>query len=440
MSEGIKISDLERANALTGNELLVLCQKNNQGEWESKNLPLESVRDIIPSGMPGEPGKQGTAGAKGEPGPAGPKGDPGPAGEDGEGAITDVEPTTNLNTLITGGVYRLPGGTSAQASYNLNYPFGVEPGSETMMYVSLTKVFGGSYITQVFYGANFIDSPGPYVRTRAANGAWAAWVRVVDTGTFDKKGVQQINYGQGGLQVHKPGGAISSTWRYAAPDGTTSTPNPKTTPTNREGVALSLVNPFAPPRQGEFHGIVFAVDSDGRAFINVDRTNPGTTENPGDLNWQEIAYVTGPKAVAYIAPDINGKGEDSFNIDIPDNLLVPSYFYAIQTDVSFVSPNQPLGGNPLAWNWLKASVTSSSSHETQLICSRQALGGASHSGNRTMSLPGRRDNTAANGKITNLKIGFKYYVDDPTTSGALLSHYGGHYKVTLTFIPISPIS
>ncbi|HBE9182435.1 TPA: collagen-like protein [Serratia fonticola] len=291
MSEGIKISDLERANALTGNELLVLCQKNNQGEWESKNLPLESVRDIIPSGMPGEPGKQGTAGAKGEPGPAGPKGDPGPAGEDGEGAITDVEPTTNLNTLITGGVYRLPGGTSAQASYNLNYPFGVEPGSETMMYVSLTHTFGGTYITQVFYGANFIDSPGPYVRTRAANGAWAAWSRGIDEGTFKRQGVQQFNMSQNNLQIHKTINGISSVWYYQAPDGTTSTPNPKTTPSNNEGVVLNLKNPFSKYIQGFFTGVVLAVDSDGRAFTNVDRQNIGTAEAPADLNWRELISV-----------------------------------------------------------------------------------------------------------------------------------------------------
>ncbi|WP_447876090.1 hypothetical protein [Serratia fonticola] len=291
MSEGIKISDLERANALTGNELLVLCQKNNQGEWESKNLPLESVRDIIPSGLPGEPGKQGTTGAKGEPGPIGPKGEPGPAGEDGEGAITDVEPTTNLNTLITGGVYRLPGGVNAQASYNLNYPFGVEPGSETMMYVSLTNAFGGSYITQVFYGTQFTSDPGPFVRTRATNGAWAAWSRGIDEGTFKNQGVRQLNMSQNNLQVHKPGSGTSSVWYYQAPNGTTSNPNPKTTPTDNEGIVLGLKNPFAKPMQGVFSGIALAVDSNGRAFTNVDRQNIGTTEAPADLNWRELVSV-----------------------------------------------------------------------------------------------------------------------------------------------------
>ncbi|MFC0228945.1 hypothetical protein [Serratia aquatilis] len=427
MSEGIKISDLERADALTGNELLVLCQKNNQGEWESRNLPLENVRDIIPSGMQGEPG------------PAGPQGNPGPAGEDGEGAIVDVAPTTNLNTLITSGVYRLSGGTNGQASYSLNYPFGVELGSETMMYVSLTKALGGTFVTQVFFGAQFTSDPGPFVRTRATNGAWAAWNRVIDEGTFNRKAVQQLNMSQSGLQVHKPSSGTSSVWRYEAPDGTSSKPNPKTTPSNKEGVVLGLINPFAKPTQGIFQGVVLAVDSDGRAFINVDKQNPGTADAPGDLNWKEIAYSTGPKAIAYIVPDIHGKGEDSFSINIPDGLLIPSYFYSIQTDISFVSPNQPLGGNPLAWSWLKASLTSSSSHETQLIISQQALGGASQIGNRTLSLPGRRDNTAANGKITNLQIGFRYYANDPTNSGSLLSHYGGHYQITLSFIPIGPI-
>jgi hypothetical protein len=291
MSEGIKISDLERANALTGNELLVLCQKNNQGEWKSKNLALESVRDIIPAGMPGEPGKQGTTGAKGEPGPIGPKGEPGPAGEDGEGAITDVEPTTNLNTLIIGGVYRLPGGGSAQASYNLNYPFGVEPGSETMMYVSSTSAFGGSYITQVFYGTQFASNHGPYVRTRASNGAWAAWSRVIDEGTFKKQSVQQLNMSQNNLQVHKPVGTVSSAWYYQTPDDTTSTPNPKTTPSSNEGVMLNLTNPFARPTQGVFSGIALAVDSNGRAFTNVDRQNIGTAEAPADLNWRELISV-----------------------------------------------------------------------------------------------------------------------------------------------------
>lgn len=291
MSEGIKISDLERANALTGNELLVLCQKNTQGEWESRNLPLESVRDIIPSGMPGEPGKQGATGAKGEPGSTGPKGDPGPAGEDGEGAITDVEPTTNLNTLITGGVYRLPGGGSAQASYNLNYPFGVEPGSETMMYVSTTNASGGTYITQVFYGAQFIDNPGPYVRTRSTNGSWAAWSRGIDEGTFKRQGVQQFNMSQNSLQVHKTMNGISCAWYYQAPDGTTSKPNPKTTPSSNEGVVINLNNPFSKPTQGFFTGAVFAVDSDGRAFTNVDRQNPGTAEAPADLNWRELISV-----------------------------------------------------------------------------------------------------------------------------------------------------
>ncbi|OCJ20033.1 pyocin knob domain-containing protein [Serratia sp. 14-2641] len=202
-------------------------------------------------------------------------------------AVTLLTPTTNLNSVTTAGLYIAPGGETSQGSYNMNYPFGVGAGSEIQLSVSVDS---GGQITQSLLCSWTASDPGPWVRVRSGS-SWSAWTRPVDTGTFNSKGVQQVNYGQSGLQVHKPGGSVSSAWYYSAPDGTTSKPNPKTTPTANEGVALGLTNPYSKPTQGVFGGVVLAVDSDGRAFTNVDRKNPGTTENPGDINWRELVSV-----------------------------------------------------------------------------------------------------------------------------------------------------
>ncbi len=201
--------------------------------------------------------------------------------------LTRLTPTTNLNTVTTAGLYIAPGGESGQGSYNMNYPFGVGAGSEIQLSVSVDS---GGQITQSLLCSWVASDPGPWVRVRSGS-SWSTWGRSIDTGTFNSKGVQQVNYGQGGLQVHKPGSGISSAWHYSAPNGTASKPNPKTTPTANEGVALALTNPYSKSTQGVFGGVVFAVDSDGRAFTNVDRKNPGTTENPGDVNWRELVSV-----------------------------------------------------------------------------------------------------------------------------------------------------
>jgi hypothetical protein len=198
-----------------------------------------------------------------------------------------LTPTTNLNSVTTAGLYIAPGGETSQGSYNMNYPFGVEAGSEIQMSVS---VDASGKITQSLLCSWMASEPGPYVRFRSGS-SWSAWSRAIDTTTFNAKGVQQVNVSQNNLKVHKTSNGPSYAWRYEEPDGTTSKPNPKTTPTGNEGVALTLKNPFAKPTQGVFTGVVFAVDSDGRAFTNVDRQNPGSEEYPGDLNWRELVSV-----------------------------------------------------------------------------------------------------------------------------------------------------
>lgn len=202
-------------------------------------------------------------------------------------AVTRLTPTTNLNTVTTAGLYIAPGGETSQGSYNMNYPFGVGAGSEIQLSVSVDS---NGQVTQSLLCSWMASEPGLWVRVRSGS-SWSRWGRLIDSVTLDAKCVQQINYGQSGLQVHKSSGQVSSAWYYSAPDGTTSKPNPKTTPTANEGVVLGLTNPYSRPMQGTFGGIVLAVDSDGRAFTNVDKKNPGTAEAPGDLNWREFVSV-----------------------------------------------------------------------------------------------------------------------------------------------------
>ncbi|TQI80009.1 hypothetical protein FHU10_5140 [Serratia fonticola] len=198
-----------------------------------------------------------------------------------------LTPTTNLNTVTTAGLYIAPGGETSQDSYSMNYPLGVGPGSEIQLSVSVDS---NGKITQSLLCSFMGTDPGPWVRMRNGS-SWSVWTRHLDTITFKSEGVRQVNRSQNGLLVHKTNSSVSSACYYSAPDGTTSKPNPKTTPTANEGVKLGLTNPSAKPTQGVFCGVVLAVDSDGRAFTNVDRTNPGTTENPGDVNWRELVSV-----------------------------------------------------------------------------------------------------------------------------------------------------
>ncbi|MFC0225696.1 prophage tail fiber N-terminal domain-containing protein [Serratia aquatilis] len=205
----------------------------------------------------------------------------------GEGGIKRLPATTDLNTVMTAGIYIVPGGVTTQGSYNMNYPYGVGAGSEIQLSVSVDS---RGAVTQSLLASLNEAEPGPWVRVRS-NGGWNRWSRPLDLNTFDAVGVQQKNFNQAGLNVHKPATGVSTIWYYEAPDGTKNKPNPKTTPTNNEGIVISLKNPSARPMQGVFGGVVIAVDKDGRAFTNVDKKNPGTADLPSDLDWRELASV-----------------------------------------------------------------------------------------------------------------------------------------------------
>ncbi|OCJ43461.1 pyocin knob domain-containing protein [Serratia sp. 14-2641] len=268
--EEVTYSNLPAAAEIKGDEVLAVSQAAN-GKLDSVKLTLDQIKTFSLK-LSAQSGNQLIQKTDGLYVP--------------EPMFTLLTPTTNLNSVTKGGLYIAPGGETSQGSYNMNYPFGVSPGSAVFLLVSADA---NGTVTQSIYASFNASEPGPWVRVKSSS--WSAWSRVLDTVTFNTKGVQQVNFSQNNLKVHKTTNGASCTWRYVAPDGTTSTPNPKTTPTTNEGVALTLKNPYSKPTQGVFTGVVLAVDSDGRAFTNVDRQNPGTDEAPGDLNWREMVSV-----------------------------------------------------------------------------------------------------------------------------------------------------
>lgn len=349
LTSGVEISALPDAVALSDSDLIPVVQVVG-GEKETRKFKAGALADFLPPGPDGKEGVPGKDGAAGEKGPKGDKGDPGlqgkdgpvgatgpqgpkgdkgdtgaqgPAGKDGtgqqgakgdvgpqgpkgdkgepgEGSIKDLPATTDLNTVLTPGRYRL---TGSDKSTQLNYPIPVLANSEVYLDVTLTRGYGDSaVVTQTFTGSQLGNQPGPYVRNNANGNKFGSWSSNVTEAYMTGKTVALLNISQNDFNV----AAIVSTsvHSYQTPDDTDSTPNKKTAPSAFGGVKLAIRWQYSKSRQGTFNGAVVAVDEKGKAFLQTDYSVPSNADGSipeSSINWQE--FITSPVKDRKSIPD-----------------------------------------------------------------------------------------------------------------------------------------
>lgn len=267
----IKTSELDKATAVSSADLLMLSQLVGEGTFKSLAVTLDILKQFF-------------------------------------GDITIVDVGVNLNTLTTPGLYILQGADTMQNSYGLNYPSGLAPGSKVIMMVS-QEADPWSMIVQTYFYAKLTSNPCPYSRGKSGSSAWASWTQPVSQTSFDTRAVTQLNMSQGNTELHTVGsGSVSNVWSFIAPDDTTSTPAPKTSPTKKPGIKFNLVNPSARPIIGTYKGNTFIADQDGRVYTNVDTTQVTNIDDPKGVNWRELISVDMKSLKSISKPSTNDSG------------------------------------------------------------------------------------------------------------------------------------
>lgn len=250
-----KFSEFPRATALSMDDLILISRLVSEGKYSSEAAPLSLIANLL-------------------------------------GGIRVVDVGVNLNDLDEQGIYILQGAETFQASYNLGYPFGLQPGSKVMMIISAE---GGDYmgtITQHYFHSK-TNTPFPQSRYKsaAAGSSYSAWDQPISGTVFDQKGVQQLNMSTYGIELQSCyTGAASAYYSFPAV-GPASAPNPKTSPTLKKGVHHSIKDPKAGYYEGAYRGNVMIVDEDNRMFLNVDKTFTSDADNPKGVNWKEMLGV-----------------------------------------------------------------------------------------------------------------------------------------------------
>ena len=278
MSE-IKVSQLTSAESVTGEELILVAQPDGNGGWSSFSAKLTDLITLY-------------------------------------GAITDLPVGTNLNDVVEAGLYNCYGAETQQASYNLNYPSGLYPGSKALMAVSVeapSSAGGYSNITQTYFLSKLSSNPCPYSRYKSGGSAFSNWTQPLSESSFDSKGMQQINMSTWGIELQSAGSSkTSNVYPFPTPtDDTGQGPNIKTAPSNKPGMHFSLINPYAKSTIGTYKGNVIITDSDGRVFTNVDNTQTSDAENPKGVNWRELVSVEMKSLKSISKPNNNDSGMSS---------------------------------------------------------------------------------------------------------------------------------
>jgi len=197
------------------------------------------------------------------------------------GGIVDLPNTTDLNSVVEPGNYFV-NGTDKWSS--LGYPFSVAVGNKVVMSVSTVRSGKFDTVCQTFFATNLSFKPGPHARILTDAG-WSIWDGIANFGYLDINFVKTPVLEQLDLKISEAIGDKPTLYSYKKPVNDGTGPNIEFTPSANPGVVISLPWGFKSLNQGTFGGLVFAGDSAGNFYVNVDLQKPDAP-----ASWKRFAF------------------------------------------------------------------------------------------------------------------------------------------------------
>ncbi|WP_260953771.1 pyocin knob domain-containing protein [Serratia marcescens] len=199
---------------------------------------------------------------------------------DGSG-IVDLHNTTDLNSVVEPGNYFV-NGTDKWSS--LGYPFSVAVGNKVVMSVSTVRSGKFDTVCQTFFATNLSFKPGPHARILTDAG-WSIWDGMANFSYLDVNFLKTPVLEQLDLKISEAIGDRPTIYSYKKPTNDGTGPNVEFTPSANPGVVISLPWGFKSQNQGTFGGLVFAGDSIGNFYVNVDLQKPDAP-----ASWKRFAF------------------------------------------------------------------------------------------------------------------------------------------------------
>ncbi|HCR2977801.1 TPA: hypothetical protein ON189_002943 [Serratia marcescens] len=197
------------------------------------------------------------------------------------GGIVDLPNTTDLNSVVEPGNYFV-NGTDKWSS--LGYPFSVAVGNKVVMSVSTVRSGKFDTVCQTFFATNLSFKPGPHARILTDAG-WSIWDGTANFSYLDVNFVKTPVMEQLDLKISEAIGDKPTLYSYKKPVNDGTGPNIEFTPSANPGVVISLPWGFKSLNQGTFGGLVFAGDSSGNFYVNVDMQKPDAP-----ASWKRFAF------------------------------------------------------------------------------------------------------------------------------------------------------
>ncbi|HAT4995412.1 TPA: hypothetical protein I9751_004375 [Serratia marcescens] len=197
------------------------------------------------------------------------------------GGIVDLPNTTDLNSVVEPGNYFV-NGTDKWSS--LGYPFSVAVGNKVVMSVSTVRSGKFDTVCQTFFATNLSFKPGPHARILTDAG-WSIWDGTANFSYLDVNFVKTPVMEQLDLKISEAIGDKPTLYSYKKPVNDGTGPNIEFTPSANPGVVISLPWGFKSLNQGTFGGLVFAGDSIGNFYVNVDMQKPDAP-----ASWKRFAF------------------------------------------------------------------------------------------------------------------------------------------------------
>ncbi|CUY46514.1 Uncharacterised protein [Serratia marcescens] len=197
------------------------------------------------------------------------------------GGIVDLPNTTDLNSVVEPGNYFVNG---TDKWSNLGYPFSVAVGNKVVMSVSTVRSGKFDTVCQTFFATNLSFKPGPHARILTDAG-WSIWDGIANFSYLDVNFVKTPVLEQLDLKISEAIGDRPTIYSYKKPTNDGTGPNVEFTPSANPGVVISLPWGFKSLNQGAFGGLVFAGDSAGNFYVNVDMQKP---DDPA--SWKRFAF------------------------------------------------------------------------------------------------------------------------------------------------------
>ena len=197
------------------------------------------------------------------------------------GGIVDLPNTTDLNSVVEPGNYFV-NGTDKWSS--LGYPFSVAVGNKVVMSVSTVRSGKFDTVCQTFFATNLSFKPGPHARILTDAG-WSIWDGIANFSYLDVNFLKTPVLEQLDLKISEAIGDRPTIYSYKKPTNDGTGPNVEFTPSANPGVVISLPWGFKSQNQGTFGGLVFAGDSIGNFYVNVDLQKPDAP-----ASWKRFAF------------------------------------------------------------------------------------------------------------------------------------------------------